>query len=407
MALSETACRNAKGRERPYKISDSEGLFLLVQPTGARLWRQSYRFDGKQKTLVLGKYPYVTLAEAREKRLAAKRLLAQGIDPGKVEVKQAEPFESVAQRWYDNSKDKWDESHSGRMWSRVQRDAFPEIGAMPIDTIKPPTLLAMLRKVEDRGAIEVAKRLKQSVSAVFRFAIAEGLIEHNPAAEIGAALKPSPRVRHMATIKPSEAHELVARIKGYEGEPITRIALLFALHTFVRTNELRFAKWSEIAGDLWKIPGERMKMGRDHIVPLTPTALALLDEARQYREGDYVFPGVRNGAISENRMLYALYRLGYHSRLTVHGFRRLASTTLNEEVWNADWIELQLAHVSKDKIRGIYNAAEYLSGRRDMMAWWSDYLNAAIQPSMSDSRQRTEMPPTDTGRGNSPTAMRR
>lgn len=390
MALTDTLCRNAKARERPYKISDGEGLYLLVKTTGSRLWRLAYRFDGKQKTLAFGIYPYVTLLEAREKRFHAKRALAQSIDPAKIEVARTETFESVAQRWFDNSKDGWDESHSGRMWARVQRDAFPEIGAMPIDTIKPPALLAMLRKVEARGAIEVAKRLKQSVSSVFRFAIAEGLVEHNPASEIGAALKPTPRVRHMATIKPSEAHDLVRKIMGYEGEPLTRIALLVVLHTFVRTNELRFGQWSEIEGKVWKIPAERMKMGREHIVPLTPQVIALLEEASQYRSGPYIFPGLRDGPISENTLLYALYRLGYHSRLTVHGFRRLASTTLNEHGWPSDHIEMQLAHVSKDRIRGIYNAAEWLNGRREMMSWWSDYLSEAIQPSSTDSRQRTD-----------------
>lgn len=374
MALTDTVCRNAKGRERPYKMSDGEGLFLLVQTTGSRLWRLAYRFDGKQKTLAFGIYPYVTLLEAREKRFHAKRALAQGLDPAKVDAKQAETFQSVAQRWFDNSKDGWDESHSGRMWARVQRDAFPEIGALPIDAIKPPTLLAMLRKVEARGAIEVAKRLKQSVSSVFRFAIAEGLIEHNPAAEIGAALKPTPRVRHMATIKPSEAHELVRKVMGYQGEPLTRLALLVTLHTFVRTNELRFGLWSEIEGDVWKIPAERMKMGREHIVPLTPQVIALFEEASQYRSGPYIFPGLRDGPLSENTLLYALYRCGYHSRMTVHGMRRLASTTLNEEGWPSDHIEMQLAHVSKDRIRGIYNSAEWLGPRRKMMNWWSNHL---------------------------------
>lgn len=390
MALTDTACRNAKGRERPYKISDGEGLFLLVQPKGSRLWRMAYRFGGKQKTLAFGIYPYVTLADAREKKAEAKRALSKGVDPAKAEVKQAETFESVAQRWYDNSKDRWDESHSGRMWSRVKRDAFPEIGSLPIDKIAPPALLDMLRKVEARGAIEVAKRLKQSVSSVFRFAIAEGLIAHNPAAEIGAALKPTPRVRHFSTIKPSGAHDLVHKIAAYDGEAITRIALQFILHTFVRTNELRFGLWSEIEGDLWRIPAERMKMGREHVVPLTAQSLALLEEAKQYSSGPFIFERDGGKPISENRMLYALYRLGFHSRQTIHGLRRLASTTLNEHGWPSDHIEMQLAHVSKDRIRGIYNSAEWLDGRREMMAWWSGHLSEAIHSSKADSRQRTD-----------------
>lgn len=401
MALTDTVCRAAKPRERPYKMADGEGLFLLVQPTGSRLWRMAYRFEGKQKTLAFGIYPYVTLADAREKRFHAKRAISQGIDPAtKIVVKRSETFESVAQRWYDTNKDRWAASHSDRMWARVKRDAFPELGELPIDTITPPTLLAALREVEARGAIEVAKRLKQSMSSIFRFAIAEGLIQHNPAAEIGAALKPTPRTRHFATIKPSEAHDLVAKIEGYQGEPLTRLALLFALHTFVRTNELRFGLWSEIEGDVWRIPPERMKMRKEHVVPLTAHALALLEDARQYRNGPYLFAGLRDAAMSENTMIYALYRMGYHSRLTVHGFRRLASTTLNEHGWPSDHIEMQLAHVSKDRIRGIYNSAEWLAGRREMMNWWSSYLSPAIHKSTVDSRQRTELPPTATGRGN-------
>ena len=406
MPLSETACRNAKGRERPYKLTDGEGLFLLVQPSGSRLWRMAYRYGGKQKTLAFGVYPYVTLAEARERRFAAKTALSKGEDPTKRD-EAAHTFESVAQRWYDTNKGRWAESHSDRMWARVKRDAFPELGELAIDTIKPPTLLAVLRKVEERGAIEVAKRLKQSMSSVFRFAMAEGLVDTNPAGEIGAALKPTPRTRHFATIKPSEAHELVGKIENYTGEPLTRLALLFALHTFVRTNELRFGRWSEIEGDVWRIPAERMKMGKEHIVPLTSHALALLEDARQYRNGPYLFAGLRDNAMSENTMIYALYRMGYHSRLTVHGFRRLASTTLNEHGWPSDHIELQLAHVSKDRIRGIYNSAEWLAGRREMMNWWSSYLSPAIHPSTVDSRQRTELPPTATGRGKRPSAILR
>lgn len=387
MKLKDTDCRNAKGRERPYKISDGEGLYLFVQPSGSRLWRMAYRFDGKQKTLAFGAYPHVSLADARAKRADAKKALAGGIDPAKDPTEDAETFESVARRWFANEKDTWAESHSGRLFARLVRDAFPVVGSTPINRIRPPAVIDMLRKVEARGAIEIAKRLNQSVNSVFRFAIAEGLIESNPAAEVWAALKPSPRRQHYATIKPAEAHDLVAKIKAYDGDDITKIALLFTLHTFVRSNEVRFASWNEIDGDIWRIPPERMKMRREHIVPLTPTALDLLEQAKSHRENDYIFPGLRGRPMSENTMLYALYRSGYHSRLTVHGFRSLASTTLNEAGWSSDWIEMQLAHVSKDRIRGAYNAAEWLAPRKEMMAWWSDYLNGVTRPVATSSRQ--------------------
>ena len=407
MALTDTTCRNAKGRERPYKMADGEGLYLFVQPSGSKLWRMAYRFEGKQKTLAFGVYPHVTLADARDKRAKAKKALADGNNPAVTVEDKAETFESVARRWYDNEKDSWADSHSGRLFSRLERDGFSEIGALPINAIKPPVILEMLRKVEGRGAIEVAKRLKQSVSSVFKFAIAEGLIEHNPAANVGAALKPTPKTRHFATIKPAEAPELVQKIDAYQGEPITRLALLFTLHTFVRTNEVRFGKWYEIEGDIWRIPKERMKMGKEHIVPLTTQTLALLEEAKAHQDGPYLFPRERGKPMSENRMIYALYRMGYHSRLTVHGFRRLASTTLNEAGFNSDWVEMQLAHVPQDRIRGIYNSAEWLAGRREMMTWWSACLSSAIHSAKVDSRQRTDWPPIPTGLGNSPSAILR
>lgn len=378
MPLSEAACRNAKGRERPYKISDGEGLYLFIQPSGSKLWRMAYRFGGKQKTLAFGIYPYITLADARAKRTEAKTALAAGRDPGvKVAEKKAEPFRIVAKRWFDQVKDAWAHSHSFRVWNRIERDAFPDIGDKPIDQVEAPEVLALLRKVEDRGAVEVAKRLKQSITSIYRFAIAEGIAKTNPAADVGEALRPTPRVRHFATIKADELPDLMDRIGAYQGEELTKLALLFALHTFVRTNELRFARWDEIEdGDepVWRIPAERMKMRREHIVPLTPAAIEILEEVKKFRDGPYIFPGRRGKPMSENTLIYSLYRVGMHSRQTVHGFRRLASTTLNEAGFPSDHIERQLAHVEQNKIRGAYNAAEWLPARRKMMVWWSGFV---------------------------------
>jgi integrase len=378
MALKDTDCRNAKKKESPYKLADGEGLYLFVQPGGSKLWRMAYRYEGKQKTLAFGAYPYVTLADARGKRTAAKTALADGKDPS-IKAAAVETFDSLARRWFAKEEGEWDQSHSGRLWSRIERDALPDLGSKAVDKIEPMDALKVLRKVEDRGAIEVAKRLKQSMSAIFRLAIAEGTIKYNPCADIGDGLKPTPRVRHFTTMRPADAGELVASIKGYDGERITTLALLFTLHTFVRTNEVRFAKREEIEGDTWRIPAARMKMGREHLVPLTPAVKAILEEAEPYAEGGFVFPGNRKKAMSENTMLYALYRLGYHSRQTVHGFRRLASTTLNEAGFESDHIERQLAHVEESKVRGAYNAAEWMPARRVMMAWWSDFLEGKVK----------------------------
>lgn len=378
MPLTDTDCRHAKRRESPFKLTDGEGMYLFIQPNGSKLWRMAYRYGGKQKTLAFGVYPYVSLADARGKRTDAKKALAAGRDPA-AKLAGVETFEELARRWFAKEQGEWAQSHSGRVWSRIERDALPYLGTKAATKIEPLDVLTVLRRVEDRGAIEVAKRLKQSMSAIFRLAIAEGAIKHNPCADIGDGLKPTPRVRHMATIRPAGARELVQKICSYDGERITTLALLFTLHTFVRTNEVRFARWSEIEGDTWRIPKERMKMGREHLVPLTPSAKALLEEAAQYRDGPYIFPGMRGRAMSENTMLYALYRLGFHSRQTVHGFRGLASTTLNEAGFEADHIERQLAHVEDSKIRGAYNSAEWLPGRRKLMAWWSDFLDGSVK----------------------------
>ena len=402
--LSDAACRNAKPSEKQRKLTDDKGLYLLVLPSGGKSWRYAYRFEGKQKALALGQYPAVSLVAARGKRDDARKLLDAGIDPS-AEAK-SDTFESFARRWHDTNKGQWVPAHAERVLSRIERDVFPTLGQRPITQIEAPDVLDVLRKVEERGALDISKRLRQSIGAVFRFAIAEGKAKTNPAADVGDALKPKPKVKHFAALKAADVPALVQAIRAYDGEAQTRLALLLTLHTFVRTNETRFARWSEfedLDGDapLWRIPKERMKMGREHLVPLTPQVVALLRELREVNDGDMLF-----GGMSQNTMIFALYRMGYHSRLTVHGFRRMASTILNEQGFNRDWIERQLAHVD-DEVRGAYNAAEWLTGRREMMQWWSDYLSPAIHVSMVDSRQRTDCPPMPTGRGNSPSAILR
>lgn len=390
MPLSDAACRNAKGEAKPKKLTDGEGLFLLVQPNGSRLWRMAYRFAGKQKTLAFGVYPHVTLEDARARRAQARRILASGQDPAEHQraqerekkIAQGHTFESVARAWHANVSGKWVPEHSARVLSRIERDVFPVIGARPIADIEAPEILDLLRAVERRGALDITKRLRQSIGSVFRFAIAEGRAKRNPAADLVDALKPKPKVQHFASLKANEIGEFLGKLAAYDGEAQTRLAILFTLHTFVRTREIRLARWAEFEGldgkaPVWRIPAERMKMGREHLVPLTRQALAILRELRAIAgQSPYLLPSdTKEGVISQNTMIFGLYRLGYHSRLTIHGFRGTASTILNEHGFSPDWIERQLAHVEENKIRGAYNSAEWLPGRREMMAWWSNFLD--------------------------------
>ena len=362
-------------------------MHLLVQPNGSRLWRLSYRYGGKQKTLAFGVYPAVGLALARERRAGARRLLVEGVDPSRANKAArrvggfaADPtFESVAREWHTNEQARWVVAHSERIISRLERDVFPVIGSRPIAVIEAPEVLDVVRKVEARGALDVAKRLRQSIGAIFRYAIATGRAKRDPSADIKGALRASPRPQHHAALKQAELPLLLRALDSYDGREQTRLAIRFVLFTFVRSTEARFAEWGEFEGlhgdaPLWRIPPERMKAGREHLVPLAPQTVRLLGDIKRV-SGDsaFLFPApTKSGVMSENTMIFALYRLGYHSRQTVHGFRRLASTMLNEQGFNRDWIELQLAHVPTDDVRAAYNAAEWLGGRRAMMEWWAD-----------------------------------
>lgn len=398
MALSELACRHAKPKDRPYKLTDGEGLFLLVNKNGSRLWRMAYRFGGKQKTLSFGAYPTVTLAEVRELHLAARRVLAKGEDPGvkRKEIREgqgAPTFEAIATEWLAGMSNVWSPGHMLRVKSRFVEDIFPEIGSLPITEIKAATVLAMLRKIEQRGALDAAKRVRQMTSKVFRFAIATSRAEIDPASFLINAMTPSPRTKHHAALKERDLPEFLTKLAAYDGDVLTKLALDFTLSTFVRSNETRWAAWSEIEGltgpaPVWRIPAERMKMHREHLVPLSPRAVAILTKARKVAadlgvKSDLVFPGrSRTGALSSNTMIFGMYRMGYHSKATVHGMRSTASTILNENGFNRDWIEMQLAHVEGDDVRGAYNSAEWLKQRTEMMLWWGRYLDR--QAEMAD-----------------------
>lgn len=389
MPLTDAKLRALKPAAKPYKISDSEGLHVLVTTSGSVLWRFAYRFGGKQKLLALGAYPLVPLIEARAKRLEAKRLLQGGKDPGqerKMEkrrqrVASGHTFEAVANEWFELRKDMWAKAYADRLRSRMDADLLPELGPRPIASIEPIEVLDVVRKVEQRDAVEMAKRIMQMASAIFRYGVATSRCPRDPTFDLRGALRPPKDIKSRSALSASELPEFLQRLTGYEGDQLTRLALELIVLTFVRTAELRFAKWAEfenLDGDepLWRIPAERMKMRRPHLVPLTSQAVGVLQKIRELSlEGDFVFPApTRSRVISENTMLYALYRMGYHGRATVHGFRKTASTVLNEQHYNRDWIEMQLAH-AEGSVRSIYNAAEWLPGRRDMMSWWANYLD--------------------------------
>lgn len=389
--LNDTKARNAKPAEKAYKIADGDGMFLLVLPSGGRYWRFKYRFGGKEKLLALGVYPEITLAEARDRRTEARKLLSNGVDPSinRKIMKAARAdagensFEAVAREWIAKFSPNWAESHTYNILHRLEHDIFPWFKGRAVNEISAPELLASLRRIEVRGAVETAHRALQNCGQIFRYAIATGRAERNIAADLRGALR-SVKQKHLPSITdPVAVGALLGAIQDYEGSPITRCALQLAPLVFVRPGELRKAEWKEINFESaeWRIPPEKMKMRELHIVPLSVQAIAILRELQPLTgEGKYLFPGFRtNGRpMSENTVNGALRRLGYtKDEMTGHGFRSMASTLLNENGWNRDAIERQLAHGERDKVRGAYNYAELLPERRKMIQWWADYLEAA------------------------------
>lgn len=363
-------------------------MYLLVNPDGARYWRLKYRLAGKEKLLSLGVFPKVTLAEARERRDVAKRQLRNGCDPSaerkaeKRAAKQAatNSFEAVADEWIEKQKNRWSPRHAKRVRDSLIANVYPAVGHRPIGHIDAPELQPVLRKIESRGAHELRQRVQERVSRVFRYAIASGRCARDPAADLrGAFAAADPR--NYTALPEKELPEFFRRLNDYNGEPITKLALRLLVLTFVRTGELRGARWSEfdLAKAEWRIPAERMKMRDEHIVPLSRQALEVLEDIKA-RTGDdrFVFPHRTNSTkhMSENTILYALYRMGYHLRATGHGFRTTASTILNEIGFPPDVIERQLAHTERNKVRAAYNRAQYLPERIRMMQAWADMLDA-------------------------------
>jgi integrase len=392
MSLSDAKVRNAKTRAKPYKIADGEGLFLLVTPSGSKYWRLKYFFAGKEKVLALGVYPGITLADARDRRAQARKALAAGNDPAETKkeakrlaiLQNANAFEVVAREWFEKRKHEWAPNSADLALARLERHILPTLGQRPIAEITAPEVLAMVRKVEDRGTLETARRIMQICGQIFMYAIATGRAERNPVPDLRGALK-TPVVKHYSFLKATELPGFLEKLEAYDGEVQTKLALRFLLLTFVRTTELRGAQWTEIDWDKaeWRIPADRMKMRELHIVPLSRQAIVTLRELQQHSGNrQFIFPNQHYPAtlMSENTMLYALYRMGYHSRTTGHGFRSTASTILNEHDFRADVIERQLAHCERDTVRAAYNHAQYLPERRKMMQWWADYLERAASP---------------------------
>lgn len=390
--LTAKAVDNAKPKVKPYKLSDGGGLYLLVNPNGSRYWRLKYRIDSKEKTLALGVYlgasKGVSLSKAREATLEAKALISRGVDPNlykktKKQLDSAGRFSSVAKEWWEKEKDTWTKDHASRVWSSLETEVIPLLGDMAMDKITSKDCLLVVRKVEERGALDVASRVKQRMSAVFRYGVYTGYNENNPVDALKDVIK-SRKVTHRKSLDVKKLPSFLHKLQHAENiTPATKVALELLVLTFVRPGELRAAKWKEFDFDAkeWRIPAERMKMKEEHVVPLVDQSIKLLESIKLLTGNyEYVFPGYHDfrKPMSENTLTYAIRkRLGFDA--TAHGFRTVASTVLNEAGFRFDVIERQLAHAERNKVRAAYNKAQYLSERREMMCWWADFIEEQQQ----------------------------
>lgn len=386
--LTDSSVKNAKAQAKPYKLADERALYLLVTPSGGKLWRFKYRrpVTRKENTLALGAYPDVSLRKARERRDEARKALSDGIDPADqrkaAAAAGAATFEAVAREWIANNATRWNASNAEQVTARLERNVFPWIGRKPVADVTAADVLAVIRRIAERGAVEIAHRVRGSIGQVLRFAVGTQRAGMDVTPALRGAIPPSAE-RHYATItEPAKVGELLRAIDGYAGSFVTRAALQLAPLVFVRPGELRAMEWAELdldAGE-WRIPAERMKMKEAHVVPLAPQAVAILRDLQPLTGATrYVFPSVRSAKrpMSENTIGAALRRLGYPvGSMTAHGFRAMASTLLNEQGWAPDVIERQLAHKERNAVRAAYNRAEYLPERRKMVQAWADYLDA-------------------------------
>ncbi len=401
MALTDIKVRTAKPTDKQYKLTDGSGMHLLVHPNGSKYWRLQYRFDGKQKMLALGVYPDVSLADARTRRDDARNLLANNIDPGdkkksdKIEQEEARTFEQLAVEWHATNK-KWSEEHSRRVLKSLEDNLFPAIGKRNIADLKTRDLLAPIKAVELSGRLEVASRLQQRTTAIMRYAVQSGLLDYNPAQEMVGAVASSNR-QHRPALQLKRIPELLRRIDSYTGRPLTRLAVELTLLVFIRSSELRFARWSEIDFEtsMWTIPVEReaidgvkhsqrgSKMRTPHLVPLSHQALAILKDVYKLSgDRDFVFIGDHDHRkpMSENTVNKALRVMGYDTKVEVcgHGFRTMACSSLIESgLWSRDAVERQMSHMERNSVRAAYiHKAEHLDERKLMLQWWADFLDA-------------------------------
>jgi integrase len=406
MGLTIKEIDSAKPKSKPYKLADSGGLCLLIAPSGARLWRWRYRFDGKEKMMALGEYPVVGLAEARDRRYAARKRLGAGIDPmaerkaeseakhrkAEAQKQEAEARQREAENSFQNVACKWWEwwaagkspRHTDYVLHRLKSDVFPAFGHKFIDAVTAADIRKLLLTIEDRGARDVAKRAHETTGQIFRYAIAHGIASRNPAAEFKPSdILSAAKEKNFARIDAKELPDLLLKMENYEGDALTRLAMRLMAYTFVRTSELIESEWPEFDLDnaRWDIPAERMKMDTPHIVPLSRQAVEVLRALRLLTgNGRLVFPGAndKEKPMSNNTILFALYRLGYKGRMTGHGFRGLASTVLHENGFEEEHIELQLAHQKRNRVAAAYNHAKYLKRRKAMMQWWADFLDVQL-----------------------------
>ena len=399
MPLTDIECRRAAPGSDQYPLPDEKGLALRINPNGSKLWYWSYRFNNKQRRAALGPYPEVSLAEAREQRTLGRKLLREGTDPADfigtksaVAAKRAAAkaeadatFERYARDWFVTNRDanRWAPAHHPRLWTRLENHVLPYIGKMAIAEITERDVLSMLRVMEGKGLTDSVRQVNGFVSAIFRFAKIEGAVPSNPASEINDALAPRPKPVSRASVAPDELPEFFASMnQPHTDAELTRIALRLNMHTVLRSAELRNGQWSQIKGDEWHVPEGQMKKVKGkslpHIVPLSRQSLALLDRLREITGGSkMMFPSQKPGKVmSENTVLFCIYGMGWKHRATGHGFRSTFSTHAHESgQWESNWIEMQLAHVERNQVRGAYNKALYLPHRKRLMQWWSDFLD--------------------------------
>ena len=389
-SLTDAGARNAKPKDKPYKLAAGGGLYLEVMPHGSKCWRWKYRFGSKEKRLALGVYPEVSMSTARGGRDQARAVLRQGRDPSaerkadkaRAVLEGANTFEAVAREWLEGQRRSMTPTTYAKAERTLKSNVFPWIGSRPVADLEAPEVLAVLKRIEGRGANETAHRVRARMGQVFRYAIAHGVATRDPTADLRGALAPAVTRSHAAITDPAKVADLLRAIDGHAGQFVTRCALKLAPMLFVRPGELRRAEWNEFDLDAaqWRIPAAKMKMREEHVVPLASQAVDILRELHPLTgRGKYLFPSLRSAQepMSENTVNAALRRLGFDKdTMTGHGFRALASTRLNELGWKPDVIERQLAHAERNKVRAAYNRAQYMAERKTMMQAWADYLDA-------------------------------